>query len=307
MTSKSLSLVVAINPTASFGKGRDVGPAVVQTLRALGHDVTSLQEPDFEQLMESGRRAVAGKPDALIVVGGDGMVHLGTNLVVGTKVPLGIVPSGTGNDMARGLGIPHDNTEAAIEALVTALGRPPRVIDTGRIDYVDDETGEPSRRWFACVLSAGFDAVVNERANRMRRPRGASRYTIALVMELLGLKPIAYRLGLDGAEEDVKALLVTVGNNVSIGGGMKVTPDAVLDDGLFDVMVVKPLSRFNFIRIFPRVFEGTHVSDPRVSIDRAAHVTIGSETAVAYADGERIARAPVTVSIDAKSMRVLAP
>ena len=83
--------------------------------------------------------------------------------------------------------------------------------------------------------------------------------------------------------------------------------DAVLDDGLFDVMVVKPLSRFNFIRIFPRVFEGTHVSDPRVSIDRAAHVTIGSETAVAYADGERIARAPVTVSIDAKSMRVLAP
>lgn len=307
MTSKSLSLVVAINPTASFGKGRDVGPAVVQTLRALGHDVTSLQEPDFDQLMESGRRAVARKPDALIVVGGDGMVHLGTNLVVGTKVPLGIVPSGTGNDMARGLGIPHDNTEAAIEALVTALARPPRVIDTGRIDYIDDETGEPSRRWFACVLSAGFDAVVNERANRMRRPRGASRYTIALVMELLGLKPIAYRLGLDGTEEDVKALLVTVGNNVSIGGGMKVTPDAVLDDGLFDVMVVKPLSRFNFIRIFPRVFEGTHVSDPRVSIDRAAHVTIGSETAVAYADGERISRAPVTVTIDAKSMRVLAP
>ena len=307
MTSKSLSLVVAINPTASFGKGRDVGPAVVQTLRALGHEVTSLQEPDFEQLMESGRRAVARKPDALIVVGGDGMVHLGTNLVVGTKVPLGIVPSGTGNDMARGLGIPHDNTEAAIEALVTALGRPPRVIDTGRIDYVDDETGEPSRRWFACVLSAGFDAVVNERANRMRRPRGASRYTIALVLELIGLKPIAYRLGLDGTEQDVKALLVTIGNNVSIGGGMKVTPDAVLDDGLFDVMVVKPLSRFNFIRIFPRVFEGTHVSDPRVSIDRAAHVTIGSDTAVAYADGERISRAPVTVTIDAKSMRVLVP
>ena len=180
-----MRLVVAINPTASFGKGRDVGPAVVQTLRALGHQVTSLQEPDFEQLMESGRAAVATKPDALIVVGGDGMVHLGTNLVVGTKVPLGIVPSGTGNDMARGVGIPHDNTEAAIEALVAALGRPPRVIDTGRIEYVDEETGEPATRWFACVLSAGFDAVVNERANRMRRPRGPSRYTIALVLELL--------------------------------------------------------------------------------------------------------------------------
>src|SRR5690348_5958110 len=123
MTQKSLRLVVAINPTASCGKGREVGPAVVQTLRALGHDVTSLQEPDFEQLMDAGRRTVAGKPDAFIVVGCDGMGNLGTNLVVGTKVPLGIVPSGTGNDMARGLGIPHDNTEAAIEYLVAALAK----------------------------------------------------------------------------------------------------------------------------------------------------------------------------------------
>src|SRR5690606_36363333 len=125
MTSKSLRLVVAINPTASFGKGRDVGPAVVQTLRAQGHDVTSLQEPDFEQLMAAGRKAVATKPDAPIVVGGDGMVNLGANLGATTKVPLGIVPSGTGNDMARGLGIPHDNTEAAIRALDGALARSP--------------------------------------------------------------------------------------------------------------------------------------------------------------------------------------
>ena len=103
---KRKRLVVAINPTASFGKGRNVGPAVVQTLRALGHEVTALQEPDFEQLMASAAKAVAARPDAFIVVGGDGMVNLGTNLLVGTKVPLGIVPSGTGNDMARGLGIP---------------------------------------------------------------------------------------------------------------------------------------------------------------------------------------------------------
>lgn len=305
MTSKSLRLVVAINPTASFGKGRDVGPAVVQTLRALGHDVTSLQEPDFDQLMESGRRAVATKPDAFVVVGGDGMVHLGTNLLVGTKVPLGIVPSGTGNDMARGLGIPHDNAEAAIEALIAALDRPARVIDTGRIDFVDDESGEPRRTWFACVLSAGFDSTVNERANRMRRPRGASRYTIALVLELLGLRPIAYRLGLDGRDQQVDALLVTVGNNQSIGGGMRVTPDALVDDGLFDVMVVRPLSRLNFIRIFPRVFQGTHVSDPRVSIDRVGSVRIEADRAVAYADGERIARLPVTATVEPRSLRIL--
>ncbi len=300
-----LRLVVAINPTASFGKGRDVGPAVVQTLRALGHDVTSLQEPDFDQLLEAGRRAVATRPDALIVVGGDGMVNLGTNLVVGTKVPLGIVPSGTGNDMARGLGIPHENTEESIEALIAALARPARVIDTGRIEYIDDETGEPATRWFACVLSAGFDATVNERANRMQHPKGASRYILALVLELAGLKPIAYRLGLDGSMTDIDALLVSIGNNVSLGGGMKVTPDALVDDGLLDVMVVRPLSRLAFLRIFPRVFKGTHVTDPRVSIDRARVVTLDSPTAVAYADGERIARLPVTVTVDPKSLRML--
>ncbi len=304
-TTKPLRLVVAINPTASFGKGRTVGPAVVQTLRALGHDVTSLTEPDFEQLMESGRKAVASKPDALIVVGGDGMVNLGTNLVVNTKVPLGIVPSGTGNDMARGLGIPFDNTEAAIEALVDALGKPPRVIDAGRITYSDETTGADAVRWFACMVSAGFDSVVNERANRMRHPKGPSRYTLALVLELVGLKPIAYTLVLDGNEFETNAMLVSVGNNVSLGGGMKATPDALLDDGLLDVLVVQPLSRTAFLRIFPRVFKGTHVTDPRVTIHRAKNIRIESDVAVAYADGERVGRLPITIEVAPGSLRVL--
>ncbi len=304
-TTKPLRLVVAINPTASFGKGRTVGPAVVQTLRALGHDVTSLTEPDFEQLMEAGRKAVASKPDALIVVGGDGMVNLGTNLVVNSKVPLGIVPSGTGNDMARGLGIPFDNTEAAIEALVDALGKPPRVIDAGRITYSDETTGADAVRWFACMVSAGFDSVVNERANRMRHPKGPSRYTLALVLELVGLKPIAYKLVLDGNEFETNAMLVSVGNNVSLGGGMKATPDALLDDGLLDVLVVQPLSRTAFLRIFPRVFKGTHVTDPRVTIHRAKSIRIESDVAVAYADGERVGRLPITIEVAPGALRVL--
>jgi diacylglycerol kinase (ATP) len=299
-------LVVAINPSASFGKGSSVGPAVVQTLRALGHEVTSLQEPDIEQLMASARAAVARKPDALIVVGGDGMVNLGTNLLAGTKVPLAIVPSGTGNDMARGLGIPHDNTEAAIAALLAALDRPARAIDAGRMSFLDPETEEPTTRWFASAVSAGFDSVVNERANRMSRPKGASRYTIALVLELFRLSPITYRLVLDGVELHTKALLVTVGNNVSIGGGMKVTPDALIDDGLFDVLVVRPLPRLSFIRIFPRVFKGTHVTDPRVTIHRVSTVRIESDTAVAYADGERLGPLPIEVTVVPRALRLLA-
>lgn len=302
-TTKPKRLVVAINPTASFGKGRDVGPAVVQTLRALGHDVTSLQEPDFEQLMAAGRKAVAGKPDALIVVGGDGMVNLGTNLVVGTKVPLGIVPSGTGNDMARGLGIPHENTEHAIETLVASLDRPSRAVDAGRVEYVED--GAPAVRWFACVLSAGFDAIVNERANNMEHPKGPSRYLLALALELAKLKPIPYRLVLDGREIVTTGALISVGNNVSLGGGMKVTPDALVDDGLLDVLVVQALSRISFLRIFPRVFKGEHVSDPRVAIHRAKKIRIESEGVVAYADGERIGLLPLDIEVVPKAMRIL--
>lgn len=299
-------IVVAINPSASFGATRDVGPAVVQTLRALGHTVTALTEPDGDSLYESARAAVAAKPDALVVVGGDGMVNLGANLVAGSRTPLGIVPSGTGNDMARGLGIPYDNTEAAIEALAAALTRDPRVIDAARVSWAETPTDPAGSRWFACALSAGFDAIVNERANLMRRPTGPSRYVIALLRELVGLRPRRYRVTLDGEVVETDALLVSVGNNVSLGGGMKITPDAVLDDGLLDVMIVRPLSRLAFLRIFPRVFAGTHVTDPRVSMSRAARIRIEVEGIVAYGDGERFAPLPLDIEAVPKALRVLA-
>lgn len=306
MTTKRLHLVVVINPTASFGANRKVGPALVQTLRALGHSVQSITEPDYEQAIATAQAAVRRRPDALIVVGGDGMVNLGANLVVGTKVPLGLVPSGTGNDMARGLGIPHDNTEAAIEALIAHLGRPPRVIDAARVRWTDPETHEPGERWFACALSAGFDAIVNERANAMEHPKGASRYILALLIELAKLKPIRYRLELDGREVVTEAALISVGNSVSLGGGMRITPDAALDDGLLDVLVVQPLSRTSFLRIFPRVFKGTHVSHPKVTIERARRVRIEADGLTAYGDGERFAALPVEIELVPGALRVLA-
>jgi diacylglycerol kinase (ATP) len=300
-------VVVAINPSASFGAKASIGPALVQTLRAEGHQVQSLTEPSWIELLASARAAVKTRPDALVVVGGDGIVNLGTNLVAGTRVPLGIIPSGTGNDMARGLGIPHDNTEAAIEVLTRALQAGPRTIDAGRISYVDDATGQKAQRWFLCALSAGFDAIVNERANNMRNPKGPSRYIIALMIELAKLKRIPYRLTLDGRVIETEGSLVSLGNSISLGGGMKITPDAKLDDGLFDVLIVKPLGRAAFLRIFPRVFQGTHVTDARVTIERARHVRIEATGLTAYADGERIGPLPIDVEAVPGAVRVLAP
>jgi len=293
---------VAINPSASFGKGRGVGPAVLAALTAAGHDVTQLMEPSYAELIESAKKAVASSPDALIVVGGDGMVNLGTNLVAGTDVPLGIVPSGTGNDMARSLGIPNADTDAAIRTLIAQLQLPPRTIDAGLIHRSDG-----GQTWFACMVSAGFDAVVNERANRMTWPKGRIRYNIALLYELIGLKPITYTFDMDGVKSTSQAVMVSVGNGVSLGGGMLVTPDALVDDGLLDVLVVGKLGRLAFLRIFPRVFRGEHLSDPRVNVHRVKRVAISANDVAAYGDGERVGALPVEIEVVSGALKVLSP
>lgn len=306
MTTTALSIVVAINPTASFGKSSGVGPRVVAALEALGHTVMPLAEPDFAHLLAAAHAAVAKKPDAFVIVGGDGMVNLGANVVANSGVPLGIVPSGTGNDMARALGIPYDNTEVAIEMLAEALGRPALEIDAGLITHADAD-GVEKTTWFACMVSAGFDAIVNERANRMRWPKGPRRYILALIIELLRLPTIKYRIELDGVKSDAPAALISVGNGVSLGGGMKVTPDAMLDDGLFDVLIVEPLSRIAFLRIFPRVYRGEHLSDPRVTVRRASHVRIDADGIAAYGDGERLGMLPIDIQLVSGALLVLAP
>lgn len=299
---KRKRIVVAVNPNASFGKTRAVGPAAVQTLRAMGHDVTMMIEPDFEQLLVTARTQVKSKPDAFVVIGGDGMVNLGVNMVAGTNVPLGIIPSGTGNDMARVLGIPHDNVEQAIEAFAEALHHPPRTIDAA---YASSDDGEG--RWFGCMMSAGFDALANERANNMHHPKGKSRYTIAMALELINLKRINYTLTMDGVVTETGATLVCVGNGESLGGGMKVTPTAKVDDGLLDVLIVQPLSRTAFLRIFPKVFTGDHVKDARVEVRKVKKIRIEAEGVVGYADGDRFAALPIDIEVRPGALKVLAP
>lgn len=313
MGTSAKRIVVAINPNASFGATRHVGPDVVSALRARGHEVTPLSAPDFEGLVRVARHALAEPRDALVVVGGDGMVNLGVNLVAGTGVPLGIVPTGTGNDFATGIRIPTDDIPAAITVLCDALEVEPRVIDAARvtgpgIDVPAGENGpDAAHRWFAGVLSAGFDAAVNERANGMRYPKGASRYVLALVAELVTLKNRHYVLDLDGERLEVDSCLLSVANNTTIGGGMTIAPDALLDDGLLDVFIVKPVSRMRFIRLFPKVFSGTHADLDVVEFRRARTVTVSAPDVVGYADGERFGPLPLTVELVPGALAVLAP
>jgi diacylglycerol kinase (ATP) len=300
-TTRPLRIAVAINPSASFGKGRPVGPACVAALEAAGHEVTALTRSSHADLLAAAAAALADGAQALVVVGGDGMVSLGTGLVAQTGIPLGIVPSGTGNDMARALGIAHDDPQRGIEQLVAALEHPARRVDALRVTRADGGT-----TWVAGTVSAGFDAFVNERANAMRRPRGRLRYDIALGLELLRLRQVDYDLDVDGTTSTVAGTLVSVGSARSVGGGIALLPDAVVDDGELDLLVVERLTRRTFLRLFPRVAKGTHGTDPRVRLSRATTVRIDAPGVVAYGDGERIGPLPVTVEVVPGALAVLA-
>jgi diacylglycerol kinase (ATP) len=303
MPSPSKRIVVAVNPAASFGRTRDAGPQVVAALRTDGHQVIELIQESFGDLREVVAAAVGVEHDlvdALVVVGGDGMVSLGANLLAGTGIPLGIIPTGTGNDLARGLGIPLGDTAGAIEHLRAALRGEPRCIDLGLIRHGSGDT------YFAGVLSAGFDALVNERANRMRWPLGASRYILAMLAELLVLRPREYEIEVDGAPARLRATLLAVANNVSLGGGMLIAPAALLDDGELDLFTLAPIGRLRFLKLFPSVFRGAHTGFSEVDIARVRRVRVACEGVVAYADGERVAALPVTVEVVPGALFVLA-
>ena len=147
--------------------------------------------------------------------------------------------------------------------------------------------------WFAGVLAGGFDALVNERANQWAWPRGQMRYNLAILRELPGFRAIPYRLTLDGTPVETEAMLVAVANGPAYGGGMKVVPTAVFDDGLLDVLVLSRISIPEFLRVFPRVFSGGHVDHPAVTIHRARSVRLDAAGIVGYADGERFAPLPL--------------
>jgi diacylglycerol kinase (ATP) len=265
---------------------------VLQHLAQRGVRVRSLQGRDAQEALDLARQCVAEGVQVLAVVGGDGMVHLGAQATAGTTTALGIIPSGTGNDVARYLGLPRDDPRAAAALLVA--GRT-RTIDLAR----------SGGRYFVTVLAAGFDAVVNERANRMAWPKGQMRYNLATLAELRTFQPIRYTLDLDGEGRTLSAMLVAVANGPSFGGGLRIAEGALLDDGMLDVVIIKPVSKPRLIRTYPKLFKGTHVTDPAYEHHRVRSVTVTAPGIVSYADGERFGALPLTVECAPAALTVV--
>ncbi|WP_456824689.1 diacylglycerol/lipid kinase family protein [Cellulomonas sp. P5_E12] len=302
-----IHLGVVVNPTAGKGRGTQAGRRAHELLRAHGHKVEDLSAATLAQATDRARAAAVQGLDALVVVGGDGMVHLGVNVVAGTGLPLGIVAAGTGNDIARTLALPRGDVEASVAAIEHGLLDGPRRIDAVRVGSPEHAAHE----WYLGVLSCGFDAAINARANEMTWPKGSGRYVRALAAELGRFRPYGYRVTLDDAVWESAGTLVAVANVPWIGGGLKIAPDAVVDDGLLDVVVAGPFSKPGVVKIFPGIYRGRHVGHPAVEVMRSRSVLIepltdlGALPPAAFADGERIGPLPLRVTVDPGALSVL--
>lgn len=289
-----MHFALVVNPTSGRKRGAAIARRAVDRLTGAGHATTLIQGDDAASARDRLKQAIDTGVDGVLVVGGDGALHGVLDHVADSDLVFGLIPAGTGNDTARSLGIPVKDPDAAIDVI---LAGHVRTIDLART----------SEAYVATVIASGFDSKVNERANAMSWPRGNMRYNIAIVKELRAFEPLEFTLTLDGVTIQREAMLVAVGNGPSFGGGLRICEGASMDDGLLDVVVINPVSTAKFLRVFPQLYRGTHVTLPEFERHRVREVTLSSPGIVAYGDGERLGPLPMTTSIQPGALRVCAP
>lgn len=270
---------VIANPAAGEGNAPATAELVVSAALAAGWEVSLVSPPSVAGTVAALKHAVDTGVSRVVVLGGDGAVHLAVDALATTGVELGIIPVGSGNDGARMLGLPT-SIPAAIEA---SLG-PVSSVDGLRTDH----------GWALTVATIGFSVDVNKRANGMRFPKGASRYKVATLQELRHMRAIPLTLRVDGVSHSISATMLAVGNGAYFGGSMQICPSADPCDGLLDITVTGPIGKLELLRFFPTVFKGTHLSHRAVSTYRGAVITLDGDAEL-WADGEPMGPLPVTL------------
>ena len=288
------------NPMAGHGNAPHAAERAVARFQECGVDVTEIVGRDPAHARELVDEALAHGTDALVVAGGDGVISMALQSLAHSSIPLGIIPAGTGNDHAREYGIPVGDPAAAVDVVVAGHTE---TIDLGLIRGADDTT-----TWFGTVAATGFDSLVSDRVNRMRWPHGRMRYNLAIVAELSQLRPLPFRLVLDGEHEIVTDLaLAAFGNTRSYGGGMLICPGADHSDGMLDITMVSSGSRLKLVRLFPTIFKGTHVELDEVTTARARIIRVECPGINAYADGEYACPLPAEISAVPGALTILRP
>ena len=262
-----------VNPTRS--RRPNVDDEIIGRLATKGIAVEPLSPVGITGIAPAITEAADAGMDRLLIAGGDGLIHHALPALAGSDIAVGIIGVGTGNDFARGLGLPTDLPEA----IHTALG------PASPVDLVTRGDGT----FAASVVTGGFSGTVNARANTLRFPPGQQRYTVATLLELPRLHTVGLRLTVDGTTHELDTTLFAVANTRYFGGGMAICPDATPTDGMLDVTVIGPTSRVTLARVLPTVFSGRHVNHPAVTTYRGERIEIDTEADL-WADGEPFAR-----------------
>jgi YegS/Rv2252/BmrU family lipid kinase len=293
MAVDAMPLAILVNPHSAGGKTLKLLPRVEQVLDERRVEFRVQRTKGLEHGTEQALLAVEAG-ELPVVMSGDGLLGSVGGAMAGSETPLGIIPGGRGNDLARVLGIPSE-PERAVEVILAG--------ETRKIDV-----GEANGRRFLGIVSVGFDSVANRRANETRFLRGSLVYAYAGIRTLIGWKPARFTIRVDDERTRLTGYSISVANSSCFGGGMYVAPDAQLDDGLFDVVSVGDVSKLQFLSNLPKVFKGTHVEKDEVRVFRAQHLELSaSRPFEVYADGEHLTDLPATLRVLPRALNVLVP
>ena len=286
-------LRLIVNPSAGRGRAAKRLPAVESALHDLGLEFTVATTRSIEHARELARSACQAG-EVAVAMGGDGLAGAVAGELCGGKGVLAVIPGGRGNDFCRKLGIPQDAAAAC------------RVIAEGDVRHVD--VAAIGDRFYLGIASAGFDSDVQDLTNATRVPLGNLVYVYGTLRALRAWRPADWLVVVDGREHRFRGYSVAVGNSGLFGGGMRLMPDARLDDGLLDVVLSAETSKLHFLKCLPRVFKGTHTDDPALTFLQGREITFSADRPfTAYADGDPIADLPATVRVAPRSLQVIAP
>ena len=313
-TGQHRTVLVLLNPAAGQGRHaariqRHLAEYASPDLKLIVPDPT-----DHQEQLRQAHEIIGAGADAVVIFGGDGMVHAAVQLLAGTQVPLGVVPTGTGNDFARGAGIARRATIKTLRNLLHHLGQPE--LATAEVDALRvriTAAGQPPQEcWAANSVNIGFDARVNQRANQLRAVPGPLRYLTALAQTVPSFRPIPFSITVDGENAERRdSALVCLQNGPFIGGGIPLAPGARADDGLLDLSVVQPLSRPGLVALFPLLMLRGHSMLRPLKTDQHQRVLVDVPPQVPiYADGDELVagadrQCQVEVLLQPRALRLL--
>lgn len=289
-------IVVVVNPSSAHGAGRHLMSRIRSALTdRLGNPLKIRFSENAEHLTELARTASQNGTDVFVACGGDGTTHYALQALVHSKTALGVIPIGSGNDLAVNLGIPS-NLERAAE--VIAQGK------TRVIDLAQTRTAV-----YACIAGVGLDSEVNRRANaRNRWIRGRTLYPVAILQTLISFRPRQVRIRCDQQVFEGPIMFAVVANAPSYGRGIRIAPMAMPDDGVLNVGIVKSMAKLRLLWHYPKTYRGTHVEQPFFLHLQGREIEIESpEPLDLFGDGEFIEQTPTRIRVLHRALKVVVP